>query len=117
MDHFTFKMLTNIASPHLMLACASNQNFPKATLTCRKAGPGNRDEIYLKYVLEDVYVASYRPTGDMHNLTEGGGVIPVEEFTLAFGKITMKYRRQKDDTGTLGGEIVKSWDLRLNRMV
>ena len=114
MDDFVFKMHTNNASPHLMYAMATNQKIPKATLECRKAGPRSREEVYLKYVLEDVYVVSYRPTGDMESATGGGNVIPVEEFTLGFGKIAMEYRPQNED-GSLGGAIFKEWDLNLNR--
>lgn len=114
MDNFAFKMHTNNASPHLMYAVATNQKIPKATLECRKAGPLRREEVYLKYVLEDVYVVSYRPTGDMESATGDGNVIPVEECTLGFGKITMEYRIQNED-GSLGGTITKQWDLRSNR--
>ncbi len=115
MKDFDFTMRTNTASPFLMYACSINTEFPKATLTCRKAGPASgRQEVFLTYILEKVYVTSYRSVGGGDNPTSDGNVIPIDRFTLAFAKLEIRYRRQNPD-GSLGGTIIKTWDLRTNR--
>ena len=115
---FEFTMRTNIASAFLFGALVTNVRFPKATLTCRKAGPRGRDEIYLKYILENVYVSKYRSNGGSDDGTTpvsvGDNALPIERFSLTFTKLKMEYRRQNPD-GSLGGTVVKEWDFGLNR--
>ena len=115
---FEFTMRSNMASAFLFGALVRNVRFPKATLTCRKAGPRGRDEIYLKYTLEDVRVSKFRSAGGGDDgtttVTVGDNALPIERFSLLFTKIKMEYRRQNPD-GSLGGTVVKEWDFGLNR--
>ncbi len=105
MQDFHFVMRVNKSSPKLMLACASGQHIKTANLICRKAG-GSQQE-YLKYKFTDVLVSSYQ-TGGSH-----GEAIPVDQVSLAFGKIEVTYSPQKVD-GTLGPPIITGWDLAKN---
>ena len=57
--HCTKKM--DVASPKLLLACATGQHLKQATLTARKAG--DQQQEYLKFSFNDVLVTSYH-TGD-----------------------------------------------------
>src|SRR5262245_25086495 len=68
---FHFVMKVNKASPKLMLACATGQHIPKATLSVRKAGGGQ--EVFLTVTLTDVLVSSYQTGG-----SEGSSILPID---------------------------------------
>jgi len=95
------------ASHALALMCVSGVHANKAYMILRKAG-GNAPLEYLKFILEEVYVESLQVSG-----SSGGDDYPTESLSLAFGKITMAYSKQKQD-GT--GEPAKTfnWDQRTN---
>ena len=96
------------ATHSLALLCANGGHMPKAILVLRKAG-GNTQLEYLKFTLEEVYVESLQMSG-----SGGGDDYPTESVSLAFGKVTMEYSKQKPD-GT--GEPAKTfnWDQRTNQ--
>ncbi len=108
------------ASPKLMLACATGQHIPSATLTCRKAGGGQQE--FYKITLNDVLVSSYKTSSDSPsgagNTTEDGYAlgIPVDHVGLNFGKIQVEYRPQKAD-GSLDNPIKAGWNLKSNTSV
>jgi type VI secretion system secreted protein Hcp len=102
--HCTKKM--DVASPKLLLACASGQHFPKATLFCRKAG-GEQEE-FCTWNLTDVLVSSYQSGGHGHS-----EILPVDQFSLNFGKIIMEYGVQ-DEKGKVGKKVKAGWDLKSN---
>lgn len=96
------------ASAALCLLCASGGHQAKAYLVLRKAG-GNTQLEYLKFTLEEVFVDSVQLSG-----SSGGDDYPTESVSLAFGKVTLEYSKQKPD-GT--GEPAKTfnWDQRTNQ--
>ena len=98
--NFTFK--TNLASPNLMLACASGQHIVKATLTCRKAG-GTQEE-YLVINLQDCLVSSFSPGGTANGSPKVDDR-PVESMSLNFTKIEWIY-----DSAITGQIIDVSFD-------
>jgi len=100
--HITKK--ADVASPLLMLACASGQHIASALLTVRKAG-GQQEEYYI-IKLSDLLVSSHQNTG--HGQEE-----PIEQVSLNFSKIDFEYFPQKSD-GTLGGKARAGWDLKKN---
>jgi type VI secretion system secreted protein Hcp len=102
--HCTKKM--DVASPKLLLACASGQHFPKATLFCRKAG-GEQEE-FCTWNLTDVLVSSYQSGGHGHS-----EILPVDQFSLNFGKIIMEYGVQ-DEKGKVGKKVKAGWNLKSN---
>ena len=85
---FHFTLHTNLASPNLMLACATGKHIPKAVLTLRKAG-GNHEE-YLVINLQDCLISSFSPDGT----AVGNPKVddrPVESISLNFNKIEWIY--------------------------
>ena len=102
--HCTKKM--DVASPKLMLACASGKHFPKATLFCRKAG-GEQEE-FCTWHLTDVLVSSFQSGGH-----HGSDIHPVDQFSLNFGKIVMEYGVQ-DEKGKVGKKVKAGWDVKSN---
>ena len=105
--HFTTRV--NVASPNLMVACASGQHIKEATLTVRKAGRGQVEYYIVK--LSDTLVSSYQSGG-----SEGSNALPVDQFSLNFAKIEFEYKSQKPD-GTLGATVKGGWDLKANKKV
>lgn len=104
-----FTTRVNVASPNLMVACASGQHIKEATLTVRKAG---RDQLeYYIVKLSDTLVSSYQSGG-----SEGSNALPVDQFSLNFAKIEFEYKSQKPD-GTLGATVKGGWDLKANKKV
>ena len=102
--HFTAKV--NKSSPKLFLACATGQHFPKAVLTCRKAG-GDQQE-FLKITMTEVFVSSYQVGG-----SGGSDIVPVEQVSLNYSKIEKEYKPQKAD-GSLDSPVKAGWDLSKN---
>ena len=109
MQDFHFVMTVNKASPKLMLACANGQHFPKALLTCRKAGKDQQE--YLKVTLSDLLVSSYQTGG-----SQTGSILPTDQISLNFAKIEVEYKEQKPD-GSLGGTVKTGYDVKQNKAV
>jgi type VI secretion system secreted protein Hcp len=105
--HFTTRV--SVASPNLMVACASGQHIKVATLTVRKAGKDQQEYYIVK--LSDNLVSSYQSAG-----SEGSNALPVDQFSLNFAKIEFEYKSQKPD-GTLGAPVKGGWDLKANKKV
>lgn len=119
MNDFKFAMRTNKSSPKLMLACATGQHIPTATLTCRKAG-GSQQEFYT-VDFSEVLVSSYR-TGSTSETTAGesdqgyDSGVPMDYVAFNFGKINFTYRPQKAD-GTLDNPVMAGYDVTQNKTV
>ena len=125
--HFTMKV--NVASPKLMLACATGKHIPKATLVCRQRAD-ERNVEFLKFTLTDVLVSSYetragaepQPAGAVDNaslaltnsLTVNGDGIPVEKVSLNFARIEVASPSLNVD-GSSTDQVLAGWDLRFNR--
>ncbi len=107
MHDFNFVMKANSASPKLMLACATGKHIDKATLTCRKAGGGQKD--YLIYKFEKLIISSFQTGGHDSN-----DVVPLDQISFNFTKITVEYKPQNAD-GSLGSAITASYDLKTNQ--
>lgn len=88
------------ASPLLFLGAASGKHIPIATITLRKAGGGQPFD-YLTYTLKDVLITSTRVSS-----TDAG----VEQISLSFGKLEVKYTPQKPD-GSAGTPVEGGWDI------
>ncbi len=109
MQDFHFVMNVNKATPKLILSCASGEHFPKAVLTCRKAGKEQQE--FLKYTFSDVLVSSYQTGG-----SGAGDIVPTEQVSLNYTKMEIEYKEQKAD-GSLGGAVKAGWDLKKNEKV
>src|SRR5688500_10597066 len=97
------------ASPRLFLACASGQRIKQARLSAVRAG-GAQGE-FLTLTLSDVMVSSYQTGG-----SEAGDVIPTDQVSLNFAKLSMEYKAQKAD-GSLEPSVVAGWDVKSNTKV
>ncbi len=105
--HFTTRV--NVASPNLMIACASGQHIKVATLTVRKAGKEQQEYYLIK--ISDSLVSSYQSGG-----SEGSNAVPVDQFSLNFAKIEFEYKSQKPDC-TLGAPVKGGYDLKAMKKV
>jgi len=97
--HFTVKL--SKASPQLLAACATAKTIPKATLYGRKSG-SDRHEYYV-IELENILVSSLKQSGQISSTTTPTAA-PTEEFSLAYGKLIIKYTGA-DGTVTTGTAI------------
>jgi PTS system nitrogen regulatory IIA component len=88
---------------------STGEHLKTVTLVCRKAG-GDQQE-FLTIVLTSAVVSSYQSGG-----SAGSDVIPMDQVSLNFAKIEVKYKEQKPD-GSLGGEVVGGWDQTTNKKV
>ncbi len=107
-EDFHFTKHIDKSTPKLMLACATGEHLKKAVLVCRKAGKEQQE--YLKVTLSDVLVSK------MESGAGDGQVVPLDEFSLNFGKIEFEYKPQKAD-GTLDSAVKAGWDLATNKKV
>lgn len=108
MNDVIFTFTANKAVPQLSIAVASGQRFPKAILTCRKAGKGQQG--YMTWTFADVVVQSFQIGGDQ------GALVPNVTITLSFSEYNVQYRAQKED-GSLDNAKKAGWDLKLNKKV
>jgi type VI secretion system secreted protein Hcp len=105
----SFSSRASVASPNLMLACASGQHIKSAILTVRKSGKEAQE--YYQVKLSDVLVANYQTSG-----SNGSDAMPMDSFSLNFAKVEFAYKAQKPD-GTLGAAVEGKWDLKQNKKV
>ena len=100
---FTHKI--DRASPLLLKGCATGQHLKEATITRRKAGKGQQEFLVIK--MNDVVITSVAEDDD-------GGSGLVEAVTLAFAKVDLEYRPQKQD-GSLDAGIHFKYDIKANK--
>ena len=103
MQDFHFTVFHGVASPKLMLACATGQHIPSAVLTARKAGKDQQD--YMKVSFYDLLISSFQTGGS------SGSVNPTDQVSFNFGKIEHEYKEQTKG-GTLGGTVKAVFDLK-----
>ncbi len=104
---FNIARYTDKASPVLFEACCLGAHRPKAKVTVIKAG-GESALPYLTFDFEKVYVESIK-WGAASAAAGGKDDRPVEEITLAFGKVEITYQPQSAD-GSAGGAVVGSYN-------
>jgi type VI secretion system secreted protein Hcp len=93
------------ASPVLMRACATGTHMKEATITHRKAGKLQHE--YLVVKMNDVII-----TGVTHG--GGSGQPGSETVSLAFAKVDVEYKPQKDD-GSLDASVHFKYDIKGDR--
>ena len=104
-QEFDFVTRISIASPLLVIACASGTHHPWAELTGVRTG--NKSVAFLKYRLSDVLVSAVRHADD-----EDGA--PIEEFSLRYRTFEITYTPQKA-SGKLGTPVHAGWDSAQNK--
>jgi type VI secretion system secreted protein Hcp len=101
---FNVMKKTDVASPKLFLAACTGDHITKMTLSLRKqTGKGGQD-VYLKYVFEEVMVEAVQWSG-----SSSGDDTPTESVSFAFAKVTVEYKPQSVD-GKLAAGTPVSWD-------
>jgi type VI secretion system secreted protein Hcp len=104
----SFSKMSDLSTPALVSACQSGKHFTKVTIDILRAA-GDKREKYLAYELEDVAIGDYSLSG-----SDGGGV-PIESFSLWYGKYKLTYKATGTDTGAQKGQKAAEWDLRANK--
>jgi type VI secretion system secreted protein Hcp len=98
---FVFVAPSTVASPVIMLACASGRHLKAATLSVGLVAQPRTVPFVVTFT--NVFVTSYQTSsGD----TDGH---PVDVVRLAYGKVTSTARRQNDD-GSLGSDVTRAFD-------
>jgi type VI secretion system secreted protein Hcp len=108
MQDFHFTMDFNVASPKLMLSCATGDHIKTAVLTCRRAGKEQQD--YLKITFTECFVTSYQLGGS------GGQVVPMDQISINYAKMEMEYLQQQAD-GTVAKPVKVGYDIKANKKV
>jgi len=96
-------------SPKLVLACCKGEHIPKVVLELCQAG-GDKQK-FMEYEMEDVIVASVRPSG----ATSGQEGRPTEEIAFRYGKIKFVYTIFDPQSGASGGYVQTEWDVKENK--
>ena len=104
MTAFHFAMTTNKASVMLFLACATGRIIPQATFDVCKPATEAGLVVFLQFEFVGVTIASYSIAGSTP-LDR-----PIDEFSIAFSKITMTYWQIMSD-GALGPKVTAYYDL------
>lgn len=106
MDMGVVKTIDN-ASPDLNIKCAKGEHIPKVELElCLASG---EKHTFMKYTLEDCVITSVAPGG-----SAGGESKPLENLTIAYGKIKWEYT-PIDHTGSPGSPTDRTWNLETNK--
>ena len=98
-----------MASPHLLVACATGQHIKTAQLTGARVTGKGKATTFLTYKLSDVLVTSVE-----HGDADRGS--PIEQFALGYAAIEMTYVPQKS-SGKLGTPVHAGFDVKQNKQV
>lgn len=101
---FTFAHKYDKTSPVMYLKMVKGEHFPKAVLTCRKAGGGAQE--FFKLTMKEFFITSLTASGG-----ESGEMI--EQVSASFADIEVEYKPQ-DEKGALGAPAKMGWDLKKN---
>jgi type VI secretion system secreted protein Hcp len=94
---FTFTKYVDKSTNDLLKACWDGKQIGKATFSAYRAdGQENTAILYLEVIMEKIVVSNVSFGG-------GGGDLPTENVSLAYGSVQYKYKPQKNADGT-GGE-------------
>jgi type VI secretion system secreted protein Hcp len=105
---FVFVTQTSKASPKLFLAVATGQIFKHAKLECWTSGGEASQVEFLEFRFDNVIITSYNIAGNAQQYQ------PLDQFSIAFGKITMTYWPINVD-GTQGPPVSAYYDLTRNQ--
>ena len=101
--NLNFTMPVSVASPKLMLACASGAHYDTAVLTLRRAGGAKTAPEFFRVTLKTVLVSAYQNAG---STTEDA---PVESVALTFGAMKVEVVPQTP-SGAQGQAASAGWD-------
>jgi type VI secretion system secreted protein Hcp len=99
----SFTMPMSVASPKLVLACASWTHYSDAVLTLRRAAAGKTGHEFFRVTLKTVLVSSYQNAGSSSDDA------PHESVTLTFGAMKLEFVSQSP-SGSTGPVASSGWD-------
>ena len=94
MQDFHFVVQNGKASLPLFLAVCKGTHISQATLTCRKTGGDGTPYPYLKVIFDNLTLSSFQTGG-----SNGSNILPMEQVSFNFAKITMEYSQQATEGG------------------
>ena len=106
LQDFHFVVQNGKASPQLFLHCCKGKHLPQAILSCRKTGGDGNPFTYLKVTYGDLVISSFQTGG-----SNGSSILPMEQISFNFTKITMEYFQQKAD-GTVSLTNTVNYDIK-----
>ena len=105
---FKFTKMTDKASPKLFVACADGTHIREVLLEVCRA---DADKVkFFEIKLSNVIVSGFSNSGSAQ-------AYPMEEISLNYGRIEVRYLEQRRADGTGGGTIAGGWDLTLNKPI
>jgi type VI secretion system secreted protein Hcp len=108
--HFTAKV--SVATPKLMLSCASGSHIKTGVFSVRKAGVEGKENVpfdFLVYKFQGVLITSVQEAGDTSD-------IPLDSVSFAFQKIDVMFK-PISPTGAVGTSTEFAWDLAANKKI
>lgn len=104
MQDFSFVKMMDKSSVTLNANCVTGKSIPTVTIDLTRAGEG-KQEVFMTYTLSGVLISSISAGGS------GGGGVPTENVSLAFGKIVWKYMPTSGMDGKQGSKQEATYDL------
>jgi len=104
----TFSAPASVASPRLMLACASGAHYDTAVLTLHRSGSGKAAQEFFRLTLKTVMVSAYHDAGSS---TED---VPMDTVTLAFAAMKLEFL-PPTTSGAPGKGASAGWDRTKNQ--
>jgi type VI secretion system secreted protein Hcp len=87
-----------------MKNCWSGAHHDEVLLSCYRSSETGEVK-YLEVSMKDVVISNI-------SISAGGGDVPYENISLAYGDVTYTYTDQAEDTGAAGGNTVASHNLK-----
>ena len=107
MQDFHFVVQNGKASLPLFLAVCKGNHIAQATLTCRKTGGDGVPYPYLKVTFDNLVLSSFQTGG-----SNGSNILPMEQVSFNFAKITMEYSAQATSGGGVERTNSVSYDVK-----
>jgi len=107
---FNFSKYVDSATDDLIGACWKGYQYKTVTAQIYKSDGGNEPIKYLEIIMNEVIVSSY-------NISGGGDGLPVESYSLAYGKVQYSYdpKDKEDGTQSMGVQPIVA-DLKENKV-
>lgn len=111
-EHEDFVVVKSLdkSSPKLALYCCQAQHIPSVRVELCRASEDRQK--FMEYLMEDVIVTSVRTSGDV---LSGKAMLPEEEVSFSYGKITWTYTEFDPVTGKAKGEVSSEWSCMENK--
>ena len=100
----SFSKRLDLASVLLMKNCWAGAHHDEVLISCYRASETGEVK-YLEVSMKDVVISNV-------SISAGGGDVPYENYSLAYGDVTYTYTDQAEDAGSAGGNTVASHNLK-----